>query len=167
MLELSKYLKLKKNIILNTINNFKPLKFRQEITHKSKNLIVINDSKSTTLSSSAPFLKSNEKTYWILGGLIKKGDNLNLKKKYLKSLNLFIFGKDRFKFLKLFKNKSKIELAENLEEILIMISKKIKKEKNKVTILFSPAAASFDQFKNFEDRGEKFNSLTKKYLLNR
>ena len=147
LLELSKYLKLKKNIILNTINNFKPLKFRQEITHKSKNLIVINDSKSTTLSSSVPFLKQNEKIYWILGGLIKKGDNLNLKKKYLKSLNLFIFGKDRFKFLKLFKKKSKIELAENLEEILIMISKKIKKEKNKVTILFSPAAASFDQFK--------------------
>ena len=167
LLELSKYLKLKKNIILNTINNFKPLKFRQEITHRSKNLIVINDSKSTTLSSSVPFLKQNEKIYWILGGLIKKGDNLNLKKKYLKSLNLFIFGKDRFKFLKLFKKKSKIELAENLEEILIMISKKIKKEKNKVTILFSPAAASFDQFKNFEDRGEKFNSLTKKYLLNR
>ena len=39
----------------------------------------------------------------------------------------------------------------------------IKKEKNieHKTILFSPAAASFDSFKNFEDRGEEFNKLIK------
>ena len=39
-------------------------------------------------------------------------------------------------------------------------------EKNnflKKTILFSPAAASFDNFKNFEDRGKYFNKIIKKY----
>ena len=42
----------------------------------------------------------------------------------------------------------------------------IKKEKNKKhkIILFSPAAASFDSFKNFEDRGRYFNNLIKKLI---
>ena len=42
------------------------------------------------------------------------------------------------------------------------IKNDIKKDPNEKTILFSPAAASFDQFKNFEHRGNYFNSLIKK-----
>jgi UDP-N-acetylmuramoylalanine--D-glutamate ligase len=38
------------------------------------------------------------------------------------------------------------------------------KKSSKQTILFSPSAASFDSFKNFEDRGYYFNKLVKKYL---
>ena len=41
---------------------------------------------------------------------------------------------------------------------------KKKKRQNK-TILFSPCAASFDSFKNFEDRGFYFNKLVKNYLM--
>ena len=48
-----------------------------------------------------------------------------------------------------------------------MITKDIKKEKAKIKILFSPAAASFDQFKNFEDRCKKFNFLARKNFLNK
>ena len=82
LFELSNYLKLNKTNILKTINNFEPLKFRQELIFESKHLKIINDSKSTTLSSTLPFLQSNEKIYWILGGLFKKGDKFDLKKKY-------------------------------------------------------------------------------------
>ena len=39
------------------------------------------------------------------------------------------------------------------------------KNKEHKTILFSPSAASFDEFKNFEDRGQKFNILIKKLKL--
>ena len=46
------------------------------------------------------------------------------------------------------------------------IKKDIKTDKKLKTILFSPAAASFDQFKNFEQRGNFFNSQTKKLKLN-
>tara|TARA_Y100001954_G_C15531460_1_gene464349 strand:- start:419 stop:565 length:147 start_codon:yes stop_codon:yes gene_type:complete len=43
--------------------------------------------------------------------------------------------------------------------------KDVKKDNfSKKTILFSPAAASFDNFKNFEDRGKYFNELIKKYI---
>ena len=46
------------------------------------------------------------------------------------------------------------------------IKKDIKTDNKLKTILFSPAAASFDQFKNFEKRGDFFNIQTKKLLLN-
>ena len=165
--ELSNYLKLNKNIILKTIDNFQPLKFRQQLIYNSKDYKIINDSKSTTLSSTIPFLVSNEKIYWILGGLFKKGDKFNLPKKNCKNIEAFIFGKDKKIFAKILKNKIKSNTAKDLKETLQKISKIVKKEKNKITILFSPAAASFDQFKNFEHRGEYFNSLIKKYLLKR
>jgi UDP-N-acetylmuramoylalanine--D-glutamate ligase len=41
----------------------------------------------------------------------------------------------------------------------------MKKKNEHKTILFSPSAASFDSFKNFEDRGKKFNTLVKKLNL--
>ena len=46
----------------------------------------------------------------------------------------------------------------------IKLIPKLKYTRTKVTILFSPSAASFDQYKNFEDRGKKFNMLIKRYL---
>ena len=167
LFELSKYLKLNTKKILNTINNFKPLKFRQEVIFDSKSLKIINDSKSTTLSSTTPFLQSNEKIYWILGGLFKKGDKFNLKKKYFKNLEAFIYGQDKKILSDLLKNKIKFNLTKNLQSALKLIFKLINSEKNKITILFSPAAASFDQFKNFEHRGNRFNTHIKKYLLNK
>ena len=51
----------------------------------------------------------------------------------------------------------------SLENILKKIIQDIKLNKNKhLHVLFSPAAASFDKFKNFEDRGNYFNYLVKK-----
>ena len=161
--ELSKYMKLNLKTVLKTINNFKPLKFRQEVIYSTKYLKIINDSKSTTLSSTIPFLETNEKVFWILGGLFKKGDEFNLKKKYYKNLEAYIYGKDRNIFYKLFKNKFKVTLSKDLKSSIKLIPK-LKHVRTKVTILFSPSAASFDQYKNFEDRGKKFNMLIKRYL---
>ena len=163
LFELSKYMKLNLKIVLKTINNFKPLKFRQEIIFTSKNLKIVNDSKSTTLSSTIPFLETNEKIYWILGGLFKKGDKFNLNKKYYKNLEAYIYGKDRYVFFKLFKNKFKVNLSKDLKNSLKLIPD-FRNLKRKVTILFSPSAASFDQYKNFEDRGKEFNALIKQYI---
>ncbi len=164
LFELSKYMNLNLKNVLKTINKFKPLKFRQEVIYQSKYLKIINDSKSTTLSSTIPFLETNEKILWILGGLFKKGDKFNLNKKYYKNLDAYIYGKDRHVFSKLFKNKFKVNLSKDLRNTLKSIPN-LKNIRTKVTVLFSPSAASFDQYKNFEDRGRQFNMLIKRYLL--
>ena len=162
---LSKYLKLKNNKIIKVANKFKGLDYRQQIVYDSKKIIIINDSKSTSLASSKPLLETNENIFWILGGLAKKGDRLNLDKKYFKNIKAFIYGKDKFFFSKILSKKIKFKISSNLNNSLSLISKELKRDFfNKKTILFSPAAASFDQFKNFEDRGKYFNKIIKKYF---
>ena len=56
------------------------MNYRQQIIYKSKKLLIINDSKSTSFSSTVPLLESYKNIYWILGGIAKKGDKLKLKK---------------------------------------------------------------------------------------
>ena len=164
---LAKNFKLKKNILFKTINKFKGLKFRQQIIFKSKKFTLINDSKATSYASSLDVLKSLKKVFWIIGGIPKKGDKFLLSKKDSLNIKAYIFGKNRNYFIKHLKNKVKSQVFKNLEQALKKIILDIKLEKNDQhkTILFSPSAASFDSFKNFEDRGKKFNLLVKKLKI--
>ena len=58
-----------------------------------------------------------------------------------------------------------VKNLKNLKDVLSGIFLDIKKQKlQKNIIFFSPAGASFDSFKNFEDRGQYFNQLVKKLL---
>ncbi len=165
VIEISKKFKLKKNLLVKTIQNFKGLKYRQQIIYKNKNLKIINDSKSTSFSSSIGILKSNSNILWLIGGVNKKGDRLDLKKKDFKNVRAFVFGKNIKFFNKQLKNKVEYTNFNNLNGALKNIFEIIKKEKlRQNTILFSPCAASFDSFKNFEDRGFYFNQLIKRYL---
>ena len=164
VIEISKKLKLKKNLIIQTVKNFNGLKYRQQIIFKSKYLTIINDSKSTSFSSSISLLKNNTNIYWLIGGIYKKGDKLNLSKKYFDNIEAFVYGKNKKFFNTILKGKIKFKNFSNLQKALknIFIIIKKKKFRNK-TILFSPSAASFDSFKNFEERGFYFNKLIKKY----
>ncbi|MDA9178102.1 UDP-N-acetylmuramoyl-L-alanine--D-glutamate ligase [Candidatus Pelagibacter sp.] len=165
VLEISKKFKIKKNILIDTIKKFKGLKYRQQIIFDNKNISIINDSKSTSYSSSLEMLKKSNNVYWLLGGIPKKGDKLNLPKVYYKNIKGFIFGKNFKKFSLDLKNKIKFKKFYNLKEALNGVFKDIKKDNSiKKTILFSPAAASFDSFINFEDRGSYFNKLIKRYI---
>ena len=76
-----------------------------------------------------------------------------------------MFGKYHNQFSKILKNKIKVKKCKNLKETLKKVFFEIKKQKKKEnTIFFSPAGASFDSFKNFEDRGNYFNQLIKKFI---
>ena len=162
ILEISKKFNINKNLLIKTIQNFSGLKYRQQIIFKRKNLLIINDSKSTSFSSSLGLLKSNKNIYWLLGGIPKKGDKFDLPKKYFNNIKAFIYGNKNFFFNKELAGKIKYKNFKNLNNALNEI---FKKEKfNDKTILFSPSAASFDSFKNFEDRGLYFNKLIKSYL---
>ncbi len=165
ILEISKKFNLKKNLLIKTIQNFKGLKYRQQIIFKNRYLTIINDSKSTSFSSSIGVLKANKNIHWLLGGIHKKGDKFDLSKKYLHNIKAFIYGKDKKFFNKELKGKVKFENFNNLKEALKKILKNLKNQKKiDQTILFSPCAASFDEFKNFEDRGFYFSKLVKKNL---
>ena len=165
VLKISKILKLNNKILFRTLNKFKGLKYRQQIIFENKNLTIINDSKSTSLASSENLLKNYNHVYWILGGIPKKGDQFKLSKTHCKNFKGFIFGKYHKKFRKNLKNKIVIKNSKNLKDILNKIFLDIKKNKlKKDIILFSPAGASFDTFKNFEDRGLYFNQLVKNFF---
>ena len=165
VLKIAKILKLNNKNLLKTLNNFKGLKYRQQIIFKNKNLTIINDSKSTSFASSENLLKSFNKIYWILGGIPKKGDKFKLSKKNCKNFKAYIFGNYHNEFSKNLKRKMIVKNFKNLKAVLNKIFLNIEKEKlKKNIILFSPAGASFDSFKNFEDRGSYFNQLVKKFI---
>ena len=162
-----KKLKINKKNILKIINNFRGLKYRQEIIYNSKKLAIINDSKSTSFSSTVNLISSMNNVFWILGGLPKEGDKFKFNKNINLNLKAFIYGKQKKFFIKNLKNKISYETFKNLKDAFkkIILEIKNKKNKKKITILFSPCSASFDTFRNFEERGEYFNYLVKKYKI--
>ena len=165
ILKIASNLKLNKTKLFKTLNNFKGLKYRQQIIFDNKNLTIINDSKSTSFASSESILKNFNDIYWILGGIPKKGDKFKLSKKKCRNFKVFTFGNHHKQFNRILRNKIKIKKFKNLKETLKKIFFEIKKQKiNKNTIFFSPAGASFDSFKNFEDRGKYFDQLIKKFV---
>ena len=164
--EIAKVLKLKKENLFRVLNKFRGLKYRQQIVFKSKSLTIINDSKATSFSSSASILKSLSNVYWIVGGLAKKGDKLLLPRSHCKNSKAYIFGKNKIFFINKIKKIMKYESFTSLKFLIekIFIDVKNNRNHNHQTILFSPAAASFDVFDNFEERGKYFNNLIRKIL---
>ena len=153
--------------IFKTLNRFSGLPFRKQIIYNNANLMVINDSKSTSFSSTVGLLSNYKNIYWIVGGLFKKGDKFKLESKHYKNIKAYIFGQNKKFFVNQFRNKIKFKYFKNLKNAIFEIKKEIKKDLNKKTILFSPASASFDQFKNFEERGLYFNRVIKSIILNK
>ncbi len=165
IIELAKKLKLKNYLLQKTIKNFKGLKYRQQIIVQKKYLTIINDSKSTSFSSSVGILKKDSNILWLLGGIYKKGDKLELKKKDLSNVTAFIYGQNKSFFNKQLRSKVKFKNYKNLQDAVKNVFSIIKKKRSvKYTILFSPCAASFDRFKNFEERGLYFNRLVKRFM---
>ena len=162
---LSKKFKIKKGSLIKSLKTFKGLPHRQEIFYERKNIVFVNDSKATSFESTKFALENKKEVFLIIGGLPKKGDKLalgNLKKNINKA---YIIGKHMGFFNKQLKGKVKLQLCENLKKAIISAIKDIAKANldKKITLLFSPASASYDQYKNFETRGIEFKKLCKLY----
>ena len=157
-------LKLKIKKIVETINKFKGLEYRQEIVYRDDKVTVINDSKATSFASSINILRSLKTVLWLVGGESKLGDKFTLKNSECKNIKAYIFGKKKNFFIKQFRNKlSHYYSFNDLKSAVKHALNDLSKNNLKKTILFSPSAASFDNFKNFEERGAYFNYLIKKY----
>ena len=160
----AKLLKISEKSFISAMNAFRGLPHRFEFFLKKRNITFINDSKATSFAASQLALSGIENIYWILGGLPKKGDKIKLGKLKKNIIKCYLIGKNINFFKNQIKNIINFSVTRNLNNSIIQIFNDIKlQKKNKKVILLSPAAASFDQFKNFEKRGEKFKILCRKY----
>ena len=114
--------------------------------------------------SSKHALAGSKNIYWIVGGLPKEKDKIDLNNVKNNIIKSYIIGKNISFFKKQLKNKVKFTIKKTLRNAVISILKEIKLS-NKINnvILLSPGAASFDQYKNFENRGNEFKKLSKLY----
>ena len=161
---LSKLLKISENSFLKSLNTFKGLPHRYEIFLKKRNITFVNDSKATSLRSAKLALENSKNIHWIVGGLPKEKDEISLNSVKKNIFKAYIIGENTKFFKNKINKKIKFSVTKNLKYTVKKVIKDInllKKEKH--TVLLSPGAASFDQFKNFEDRGNKFKNLSKLY----
>jgi UDP-N-acetylmuramoylalanine--D-glutamate ligase len=163
--QISKIFKIKENFFLKAVNTFKGLTHRNEIFLKKNKTIFINDSKATSFESTKHALKNNKNIYWIFGGLPKIRDKFNFQGISSNIIKSFIIGKKPNYFKNQVKRKIKYKISYNLKNAIKDIFKEILlNKKNKVTVLLSPASASYDQFENFIDRGNQFKKAIKAYV---
>ncbi len=163
-----KNLKINDKIIIKALNEFKGLPHRQEIVFSNNKLLCINDSKATTFEASLQSLSNYNNIYWIVGGLPKYRDYFHLKNFKNKVLKAYIIGKKTSFFKRQIKNDIPCTISINIRNAINNIYEDMKLNKNsRETILLSPGAASFDQFNNFEDRGNFFKKLVLKKFKRR
>ena len=157
---IAKNLKISDKIIIKGLEKFKGLPHRQEIVFSNKNLLCINDSKATSFDACLQSLSNYDQIYWIVGGVPKYKDYFYLKSVRKKIVKAYIVGKNIPFFKKQIGKKIPFIVSKNIQNAVNDIYKDVKSKNflNK-TILFSPAAASFDQFDNFENRGNYFKNL--------
>jgi|694.fasta_scaffold84691_2 UDP-N-acetylmuramoylalanine--D-glutamate ligase len=142
------------------LRQFPGLPFRCQGIFANQHLRVINDSKSTNLESTLSALTLAAKPAILLMGGQGKGESyagLGVAKDKIHSL--ITFGASAHKIAA---DTSPFLLAEVFEKMQPAVLHALHKARdNKVDVLFSPGCASFDEFKNFEERGEIFNQLVR------
>ena len=161
---LSKALKISEKSFIRSLKSFKGLPHRYEIFLKKNNKVFINDSKATSFQASKFALQSSKNIFWIVGGKPKLGDKFKLGKLKNNIIKSYIIGNYMRNFKSQLNGKVDFQLSRTLNNAIISIFKDTKNTVDKkITILLSPASASYDQFKNFEERGNQFKRLIKNY----
>lgn len=144
--------------IIAAIQKFKGLEHRMQYVGSIGDIHFINDSKATNAISAKNALEYYDNIFWILGGKSKEGGITDLVPYFNKIKKAFLIGQASDEFAQVLQNHNvafeKCEtLANAMEKSFLEAKNHSLKEKN---ILLSPACASFDQWKNFEQRGEFF-----------
>lgn len=161
-------MELNENNMLDALHSYSGLPYRSEMMGEFHGIQFINDSKSTnpgsTLAAIEGFANSEQKLILILGGLTKGADFDELKIAY-KTLGFSckVFGEDRKLISNMLDSEGESTMSyETLEELLKALRRDVA---DGSLVLFSPACASFDQYRNFEHRGEVFTQLVEEYFI--
>lgn len=152
------------------ITSFQGLPHRQEYCGAKGPLQFINDSKATNINSTLQALSCYERVYLILGG-VPKGEGLQGLESYKDRVHCcYLIGQAAPEFKQwLDAHNMENQNCGTLEQAVLKAihdaSLNLNSEGTK-TVLLSPACASFDQFKNFEDRGLAFKNYVQSWLIN-
>lgn len=144
--------------LIEAIQQFKGLAHRIQILGNVDGINFINDSKATNADSSANALKIFENIFWILGGKAKEGGISSLAPFFSKIHKAYLIGESSAEFAKILaKNSVNFELCDNLKNAFSCAYRDAKTSDSlNKNLLLSPACASLDQWKNFEERGNAF-----------
>lgn len=163
--EVAKYLKISKQIIIKTVKKFRGLEYRIEKVGEKNGVEYYNDSFATTPEATQTALKSFNKPIILLAsGAEKKSDFSKLAKDIKKQVKYLVLFKGQSttrlkkEVLKTGFKASNISIASSMNDAVTKARKKAIKGD---IILMSPATASFGMFKNYKDRGKQFNLAIK------
>ncbi|MEW9614791.1 UDP-N-acetylmuramoyl-L-alanine--D-glutamate ligase [Shinella sp. S4-D37] len=137
--------------------SFPGLKHRMQPVGRKGGTLFVNDSKATNADAAAPALSSFERIYWIAGGVPKEGGISSLAAFFPKIAKAYLIGEAAPEFAATLGAAVPFDLSGTLERAVRDAAADAEKDGNgPVAVLLSPACASFDQYKNFEVRGDAF-----------
>jgi UDP-N-acetylmuramoylalanine--D-glutamate ligase len=152
---------IRKEKIREAVSNFHSLEHRMEFVATVRGVDFINDSKATNVNSTWYALESMQKnTVLILGGVDKGNDYeliADLVKEKVKAI--VCMGTDNKKIIEFFKDK--VSTIVEVDSAKKAVNASFKLAEKGDLVLMSPACASFDLFKNYEDRGRQFKESVK------
>ena len=154
-------------MILQGLVSFPGLAHRQQIVTQFENLTFINDSKATNAEAVAKAMLcfKDRPLYWLLGGRSKEGGIESLKPFFPFIEHAFLYGEAASSFALTLGKDVPHTLCQTLQEATEKaITLALKEKKPNAVVLLSPACASFDQFQDFEARGEAFCSYVRELI---
>ncbi|OBZ93012.1 UDP-N-acetylmuramoyl-L-alanyl-D-glutamate synthetase [Pararhizobium polonicum] len=145
--------------ILAGLSSFPGLKHRMQPVGRKDRVIFVNDSKATNADAAAPALSSYERIYWIAGGLPKEGGITTLAPFFPKIAKAYLIGEAAPAFAATLGEAVPYEISGTLERAVAhAAADAARDDAAQSAVMLSPACASFDQYKNFEVRGDAFVS---------
>lgn len=147
-------------IIAQAFTTFAGLPHRLERSGTIAGVRFVNDSKATNANAAAQALAVYPRVYWIAGGVAKEGGIEDLAPFFPRIAKAYLIGQSAGDFADTLRGQVTVAMSGNLEAAVKMAfaDAKASGEPHPV-VLLSPACASFDQFKSYEDRGEQFKKI--------
>lgn len=157
----AKVLELRNETIRESMGNFKNIEHRLEFVAKISDVTYINDSKATNVNSTWYALESVGTDVVLIMGGVDKGNDYSMLKDLVRSKvrAIVCLGKDNKRIHEAFEEDVEIIVNTFSANEAVQVAYHLAKKGN--TVLLSPACASFDLFKNYEDRGNQFKAAVK------
>lgn len=141
------------------LESFPGLAHRMEQVGRKDHVLFVNDSKATNADAAAPALSSFQRIYWIVGGLPKEGGIEPLRSYFPRIAKAYLIGEAAPAFSATLGEDVPYEISGTLQAAVDHAAHDAARDDTaEAVVLLSPACASFDQFKNFEVRGEAFRA---------